>query len=67
MQRKKPCAENYYDLLGTKYGATPGEIWTAVQQVGPDKARLETYFMMRQFLKNKMKQPLAGARRMRIH
>lgn len=55
MGRKKEMKENEYDFLETMFGATPGEIMKAIEQVGPYKARLITYFQVQQFTKNKQK------------
>jgi hypothetical protein len=48
MPRKKLNeATNQYDYLEKKFGVTPAQIFKAVQEVGPYKARLETYFRYR--------------------
>jgi hypothetical protein len=49
MSKKKITRENDYDFLETKYGATPADILRAVEEVGPYKARLNTYFLVREF------------------
>lgn len=56
MGRKKEMKENEYDFLETMFGATPGEIMKAIEQVGPYKARLITYFQVQKFTKSKKKQ-----------
>jgi hypothetical protein len=44
---------NQFDYLEKKYNVTPVQILHAVEKVGPYRARLETYFAVEAFMKNK--------------
>jgi hypothetical protein len=56
MPRKKLNeAPNQYDYLEKKFAVTPAQILKAVEEVGPYKARLETYFQVWTFNKAKLK------------
>jgi hypothetical protein len=43
-KKKLNEAPNRFDYLEEEYGVTPGQILKAVEEIGPYKARLETYF-----------------------
>ncbi len=56
MPRKKENeASNKYDYLEKKFGVTPAQILKAIEEVGPYRARLETYFQVQAFTKAKVK------------
>jgi hypothetical protein len=47
MPRKKLNeVTNQFDYLEKKYGVTPAQILKAVEQIGPYRARLETFFLI---------------------
>jgi hypothetical protein len=59
MPRKKLNeASNQYDYLEKKFDVTPAQILKAVEEIGPYKARLETYFQVQAFSKKNQKNSL---------